>query len=325
VQFIFAGKAHPADNLGKELVRSIVQFTQRPDVAGHVVFLEDYDMEVARYLVQGVDVWLNNPRPPLEASGTSGMKAVANGALHFSTKDGWWAEVNSEGLGWTIGRGEEYPREQHNYQDEVEARDLYDILEKEIIPLFYERNADGIPRGWADMMKHSMRLLCPYFNSNRMVREYTADYYLRAAGRFAALEADGLAAGREYSQWRRKMERTWGSLRVRDIKVEGTEMLAVGDLVTISATIDLGEANAKDLLVELLLGAVEPDHHIGITGGVSMVCTETSGTQGTFTAQVPMDHAGRIGFALRILAMAPGSDSPEILPGLVKIVESGGY
>ncbi len=146
IQLIFAGKAHPHDLAGKEIIKKIIHFTSDPRVASRIVFLEDYDMTISRYLVSGSDVWLNTPRRPLEASGTSGMKAAMNGALNVSILDGWWDEAYSTHIGWAVGRGEEY--EDHGLQDEVEGKALYDLLEREIIPLFYTRGMDGLPREW---------------------------------------------------------------------------------------------------------------------------------------------------------------------------------
>ena len=169
VQVIFAGKAHPRDHAGKELIQEVFGLTQREYLHRRLVFIENYDMCVARYLVQGVDIWLNTPMRPMEASGTSGMKAVANGALNLSVLDGWWAEAYETELGWEIGHGREY--DDHAYQNQIEASAIYNILEKEAVPLFYDRGADGLPRGWITRMKKAMRVLCPKFNAHRMVQE----------------------------------------------------------------------------------------------------------------------------------------------------------
>src|SRR5437016_1244551 len=171
VQFVFAGKAHPADHEGKELIKTIVNFARNPAIRRRMVFLENYDINVARYLVQGVDVWLNTPRRPYEASGTSGMKAAANGVLNCSILDGWWVEGYSPDVGWAIGHGEDYT--DPNYQDQIESVALYDILEKQVVPLFFQRTVDNVPRAWIARMKNCMRKLAPVFNTNRMVRDYT--------------------------------------------------------------------------------------------------------------------------------------------------------
>ena len=170
VQIIFAGKAHPQDQEGKELIRQLVQVSHQERFRHRIVFIEDYDMEVARHLVQGVDVWLNTPLRPMEASGTSGMKVAFNGGLNLSVLDGWWCEGYQGNNGWAIGKGEVY--EDVEYQNQVESRATYDLLEKEVVPLFYDRGSDGVPRAWVATMKASMQSLCPVFSTDRMVQEY---------------------------------------------------------------------------------------------------------------------------------------------------------
>ena len=182
VQIIFAGKAHPDDRTGKELIHRIVAFGGQHKLSHRIVFLEDYDMAIARHLVHGADVWLNTPRHPREACGTSGMKASANGVLNMSVLDGWWPEAYRPGIGWAIGDVEEY--EDPGQQDEVDSKSVYDLLEQEIIPLFYDRDGDGLPREWIRRMKAAMRVVCPMFNSARMVREYYKDYYAPAAEQY---------------------------------------------------------------------------------------------------------------------------------------------
>ncbi len=181
MQFIFAGKAHPEDSPGKELIRQIVRFSRQRDIRRRFVFLEDYDMNVARWMVGGVDVWLNTPRRFLEASGTSGMKVAFNGGINLSILDGWWDEAYESDIGWAIGKGEVYGDTE--YQDEIESNALYDLLEKEIIPSFYERDSEGLPRSWIARMKTSMRKLCPVFNIERMVQEYAFNMYMPAGAR----------------------------------------------------------------------------------------------------------------------------------------------
>jgi len=179
VQIIFAGKAHPQDNPAKEIIRQVVQFSHQERFGRRVVFLEDYDMNMARYMVQGADLWLSTPRQPMEASGTSGMKATVNGVLNLSVLDGWWAEAYQPEIGWAIGRGEGY--EDPNIQDEVESKALYELLERVIVPLFYDRGPDGLPRGWLACMKAATQHICPFFNTNRMMRDYAVRFYLPAA------------------------------------------------------------------------------------------------------------------------------------------------
>ena len=185
VQVVFAGKAHPADKPGQELIRRIFDISRNTDLHGHIVFIENYNMRVARMLVQGVDVWLNNPRRPHEASGTSGMKAPVNGGINFSIADGWWCEVQNLNAGWTIGHGEEF--DNPDKQDREDSESLYDILEDKIVPLFYKRDANGLPVGWIKMMKASIATVTPRFSTARMVRDYTEQAYLPAAKRGGAV------------------------------------------------------------------------------------------------------------------------------------------
>jgi starch phosphorylase len=177
VQIIFAGKAHPADDPGKLLIQEVYRKVKLAETGGRLVFLEDYDMNLARYLVQGVDVWLNTPRRPMEASGTSGQKAALNGVLNFSILDGWWREGYNGVNGWAIGSDNSHP--DHKFQDDMDADSLYDILENEIIPLFYERSANDLPLDWISRMKESIRTLAPTFSMRRMVKEYSTDLYFK--------------------------------------------------------------------------------------------------------------------------------------------------
>ncbi len=213
VQMIVAGKAHPLDMPGKEVLRIVVQESQRPRLRDKIVFLEDYDMHVARYLVQGADVWLNVPRRPLEASGTSGMKAAVNGALNLSVLDGWWAEGYSPDCGWAIGSGEAYEDPEEN--DAVEAEALYTLLEREVIPAFYARDSSGRPREWTGMMTASIRRLGGEFNTGRMVREYAERAYLPAHRAAEALSAGAGAGARDLAAWRQRMAAAWPAVSVR--------------------------------------------------------------------------------------------------------------
>jgi starch phosphorylase len=179
VQFVFAGKAHPADDPAKHLVQDLYRTLKRAEFGGRIAFIEDYDINVGRHMVQGVDVWLNNPRRPNEASGTSGQKAAVNGVLNFSVLDGWWREGYNGKNGWAIGEDENYASADE--QDAADAESLYEILENEIIPLFYDHDENYIPRGWLQRVKESIRTLAPMFSTRRMVKEYATDMYVPAA------------------------------------------------------------------------------------------------------------------------------------------------
>jgi len=321
VQLMIAGKAHPRDHFGKEIIRKLYVASREPELANRIIFLEDYDLNIARYLVQGVDVWLNTPRRPKEASGTSGMKAVANGALHVSTKDGWWAEVNAEGLGWTIGGGEEYTEEQHEYADEVESRALYDLLENEIVPLFYKRGRDDLPRGWLRMMKKSLTELCPVFNSNRMVREYTERYYLPALAHQAQLKENDLDGARRLADWKGVITSNWGTVRLEKFDLDMPGEVRVGDTGDIRAWLSLAPLLPQDIAIEVVFGRIGTDFTIQEEGAVPMQYVSTGENNlSLFEGVVPCLSSGKLGFAIRILPRHRDLPNPYQM-GLVHIIE----
>ncbi len=220
VQLIIAGKAHPNDYVGKEMIRRWFAFLKRQDVFGKVVFIQDYDMMVAKKLVQGVDVWINNPRRPWEASGTSGMKLLVNGGLNLSELDGWWAEAYGPNVGWAIGDGREHS---DPHWDETEARELYDSLENEIIPAFYQRDEMGVPRKWVAMMKESMSELTPEFSSNRMLRQYVEEYYIPAAKSFVKRSKNNGKIGEKIFMWQQAIEKHWKNIYFGNIECSRQE------------------------------------------------------------------------------------------------------
>ena len=188
VQFIFAGKAHPADDPGKLMLQEVYNYARNPDFGGRIAFVEDYDMHIARYLVQGVDVWLNTPRKPNEASGTSGMKAAFNGVINLSILDGWWAEAYNGRNGWAINSGVE--SDNLDMQDSADADALYSVLEEQVVSLFYHRDQDNIPRGWVAMMREAIRTVGPSVTTRRMVKEYTEKYYIPALKDILDMESE---------------------------------------------------------------------------------------------------------------------------------------
>jgi glycogen phosphorylase len=218
VQLIMAGKAHPADQTGQALIQEWMHFIRRPEVRPHVIFLSDYDMLLTEELVQGVDVWLNTPRRPWEASGTSGMKVLVNGGLNLSELDGWWAEAYTPEVGWALGDGQEHGDDPA--WDAMEADALYELLEREVIPEFYARDEQGIPRAWVNRMRESMAQLTPRYSSNRAVREYTEQHYLTAASAYLARAAAKGKAGADLVDWRHELEQKWSALRFGEVKVE---------------------------------------------------------------------------------------------------------
>lgn len=326
VQIIFAGKAHPADLAGKELIRQIASLSRAPEFGRRLVFLENYDMAVARYLVQGVDVWLNTPRRPLEASGTSGMKAAANGALNLSTLDGWWDEVwrdpaRPEGIGWAIGKGEDY--DDPNYQDQVEADALYEVLERDIIPTFYERGPDRLPRRWIARMKDSIATLCRFVNTHRMVSEYTSRFYLNAHGRFRALEAGNAARARTLAAWLARVRAAWPQVRIESVEDGPGTAIPVGARVRVAAHIRLGDLTAADVRVQLYMGRLGRGGEIESAATVEMnpAGRDSQGLWVFEAGEVSCSASGMHGYTVRVLPNHPDlaveGTAPVFLPGLI--------
>jgi starch phosphorylase len=314
-QIILAGKAHPQDTQGKDLIKQLVQTCNRDKLRRHMVFLEDYDLDIARTMVQGCDVWLNTPRRPFEACGTSGMKAVANGALHLSVLDGWWDEGYERGLGWAIGNGEEYA--DYAFQDDLESRALYDILEKDVIPIFYERGPDGIPRRWVSMMKASMNKLCPIFNTHRMVSEYWNRFYLPAAGRGAQLKDKEWDALKRLSKWREKLMYNWSNLAIKEIRMKDIAELVVGDPYPVEADIFLGELLPEDIMVEAYAGRLDPSNRFMNRFTQLMQPVETVGDKVfKYRCSISFEDAGHFGLNIRITPNHPNPESRHAM-GLV--------
>jgi starch phosphorylase len=277
------------------------------------VFLEDYDMNVARFMVQGVDIWLSNPRTPMEASSTSGMKAAINGALNISTLDGWWCEGYSPQLGWVIGAGETY--EDTGYQDMVESKAIYNILENEAVPLFYSRSADNLPRAWIQRMKNSVRMITPQFNTDRMVGEYTRLFYNPAADRYDQINAEAMAGAKEVSKWKSQMKKAWAGFAIKDVKIEvanGQEhgeldprqhRLKVGSQLRVTALVRLGKVDPGDVSVELYHGSLDSWGGIRNGAAVRMAHKERVEQNGdhVFSCSMPCESTGRHGVTVRIL------------------------
>jgi starch phosphorylase len=315
LQLIYAGKAHPKDHGGKELIAEIMQFARRPEFRRRVVFLEDYDINVARYLVQGVDVWLNNPRRPLEASGTSGMKASANGALNLSILDGWWVEGCDGENGWAIGAGEEYT--DLTYQDDVESRAIYDLIEQELIPLFYTRSSDGVPRGWVRHMKHAISTLAPVYNTGRMVAEYMRTAYEPSARRYLRLMADNLKQARALAEWRRGMSRGWGQVKVESVEATGADPMHVGGELKVNVRVNLGGFKPDDVIVQLFHGQVDSFGEIPKPQTVTISTNGTNqGNSWVFSGTIPCRSSGQQGYAVRVLPKHDDLANP-FEPGLL--------
>ncbi len=300
VQILFAGKAHPHDTEGKELIRQIVQVSHQERFRHKIVFIEDYDMEVARHLVQGVDVWLNTPRRPMEASGTSGMKVAFNAGLNLSILDGWWCEGYQGNNGWAIGKGEVY--NDLEYQNQVESSALYDLLEKEVVPLYYQRGNDGIPRDWVAMMKASMQTLCPVFSTDRMVEEYAQLSYIPSYRQWARLEADDIALARELAAWKQRIFTAWSQVRIEGTEANFSDSVAIGSSLPVGVTVQLGGLTADDVAVEGYFGVL--DNQGVIRGGelVSLAASQSLGDgRHRFSGELECRFCGRYGFMVRVM------------------------
>ena len=317
VQIIFAGKAHPRDTAGKEIIRQIIHFASQREIRRRIIFLEDYDMDIARYLVQGVDIWLNNPRRPMEASGTSGMKAAVNGVLNISTLDGWWCEGYTPEGGWIIGAGEEY--DDLDYQDSVESQAVFNLLENEVVPLFYAHSKERLPRRWINRMKNTIKWCAPRFNTNRMVAEYTRRFYNPAAERWRYLTASAKARVKELSMWKKNVKKAWTDLNIENVETQLKDekdhcqlnvkqpQLKVGSQLRVAAQIRLGRLSHDDIAVEIYHGKIDSAGNI-VSGEVVRMEYQGNGTEdgiGTFAGHIPCRVSGQHGFALRILPKHP--------------------
>jgi phosphorylase/glycogen(starch) synthase len=253
VQFLFAGKAHPNDKAGQDLIKMIVDISKRPEFMGKIIFLQGYDISLAKKLLQGVDVWLNTPTRPLEASGTSGEKAIMNGSLHFSVLDGWWAEGYQEGAGWALEEKRTYDNQ--NYQDELDAETLYSLLENEIAPLFYNRDEKGVPRGWVQYIKNSMVRVAPRFTMKRMLTDYEERFYGKLYARSQKLKAQNMASLKELAAWKKRTLKDWNEIRILDFKHPDISRASInlGDTYQAEVTLELGNIASADIGVELVI------------------------------------------------------------------------
>jgi starch phosphorylase len=301
IQLVVAGKSHPADDGGKGLIQQLVQFADQADVRHRIVFLPDYDIAMAVWLYPGCDVWLNNPIRPLEASGTSGMKAALNGALNLSIMDGWWDEWFDGRNGWAIptARGVDDP----DRRDDIEAAGLYDLIEKAVAPVFYQRNDQGLPYEWIDMMQHTLQTLGPKVLASRMVREYVDRLYTPAAASARAVAANDYALARELAQWKAKVHTSWSSLRVEHVEVDGLgETTMVGDSVTIRAFVRLGDVQPDDVQVEAIYGRVDADDQLMDPQHVIMERVESyEGNRWQYRCTVTVQSNGAFGYTVRVL------------------------
>lgn len=340
MQIIYAGRAHPRDEAGKQLIQQIIALASDERFRRRLVFLEGHDMAVARALVQGADVWLNTPRRPQEASGTSGMKAAANGVLNLSTLDGWWDEAWDGGfaeptpsvkdeirnpqsaIGWAIGRGESYDDPER--QDQIEAEALYDLLERDVAPTFYDQGHDKLPRRWIDRMKASIGQLCHFFNTHRMVREYTERFYLPARQHHEELMADAAARARRLAVWKERVTAAWPKVRVTHVEISEPSEVKVGQPIQIRARARLGGLAPEDVAVEWYSGLVNGSGDIFQAKVTLLQPTAPDGPDGyLFQATAVPQRSGRHGGTVRVRPLHADLTA-EFLPGLIVWAENNG-
>jgi phosphorylase/glycogen(starch) synthase len=301
VRFVFAGKAHPNDGPGQDLIKRIVEVSNMPRFVGRVIFLQNYDMELARRLVQGVDVWLNTPTRPLEASGTSGEKCVMNGVMQFSVLDGWWVEGYKKGAGWMLPMERTY--KDQSFQDELDAEMIYNTIENEIVPLYYDRGADGVPHGWVATIKSCVADVASNFTTNRMMEDYCERFYAPLAARAAMVDGDGFAAARTLAAWKQRVLAAWGDVRVVQVKRFDLdrEQVVIGRSYGIEVTLDTASLSPEEVGVEFVVaGQVELGEQVKILSTKQLSVTGREGSQTIYAVDMVPSETGSFDFAIRV-------------------------
>jgi glycogen phosphorylase len=300
IQLIIAGKSHPADDGGKKLIQEMVAFADDPEIRHRIAFLPGYDIGMARYLMWGCDVWLNNPLRPLEASGTSGMKSALNGGLNLSIRDGWWDEWFDGQNGWAIPTADGVT--DPDRRDEVEARAIYELLSNQVQPRFYETGRDGVPARWVEMVRHTLRETGPKVLATRMVRDYVQALYVPAAGSARAMAADGYRPAREEAGWRAHMLHNWPSIRVAHVEATGAgDTPEIGSTLALRAEVELPGVQPGDVQVQAAYGRVDDADGLHQVTTVPMTHEQTEGSRHWFTATVPLERTGAFGYTVRVL------------------------
>jgi phosphorylase/glycogen(starch) synthase len=307
VRFVFAGKAHPNDRPGQDLIKRIVEVSNMPRFVGKVIFLQNYDMELARRLVQGVDVWLNTPTRPLEASGTSGEKCVMNGVMQFSVLDGWWVEGYREGAGWMLPMERTY--HDQSFQDELDAEMIYNTIETEIVPLYYDRRggeghgAEGIPHGWVGMVKSCIADVAANFTTNRMMEDYEQRFYGRLSERSAAVGANGFEMARALAAWKQRVTAAWNDVKIVQVKRFNLdrEAIMIGKSYGIEVTLDVGPLSHEDIGVEFVISAQNsPDKPVKVMDTKQLEFVRMDGATALYAVDMIPSETGSFDFAIRV-------------------------
>ncbi len=315
VQLIFAGRSHPADQAGKEIIKRIHEWSLKESLYRNIIFLEDYGMAMAKFLVTGVDMWLNNPRRPLEASGTSGMKAAMNGALNFSILDGWWDEAYTPELGWAIGAREIYKSTEE--QDDQESKIIYNLLEEEIVPTYYDRDSFGIPRKWVALMKKSIKVVGENFNSDRMVKDYTKYYIEAAENYFNLLTKDNFQKAKELANWRTKMISAWPQINIKEVSLMNPNSVSSGEDAEFLCKVTSDKLEHQDIRCELFYGYVAGEIRVSETESLPMEFLKKEGDLLLFKTKLRCKKAGALGFTARIFPKNPLING-ELVSNMIK-------
>ncbi|MEZ4716319.1 MAG: alpha-glucan family phosphorylase [Caldilineaceae bacterium] len=307
VQIVFSGKAHPADEPGKALIQQIYQLSQQPDFEGKIVFVENYDMNIARHLISGVDIWLNNPRRPHEASGTSGQKAAASGVPNFSVLDGWWVEGYDGTNGWAIGEEREYKDEET--QDEADALDLYHTLEDVIIPLYYDRGADEVPHRWVQRMKNAIRTCAPQFSMRRMVKDYVNQLYLPAASSGTLYQSDNYKVAKQMAAWKQQMRQRWQSIGIQSVAPAALQ-ITVDEPLDLGARVWLNGTPESDVAVEIVSGHLNADGELVDIHVAPMSEDGNDGDALRYKGELQPHESGQLGIGIRVRPSNPNLIHP---------------
>jgi len=300
LQIIIAGKAHPHDTAGKEVIQGIIQRLRQYNLEKKIVFLEDYDMVIARYMVKGCDVWLNTPIRPMEASGTSGMKAALNGTLNFSILDGWWDEAYNGQNGFAIGSGEEYAN--HEEQEIIEAGELYDTLEKTIIPMFYDRkSASRIPEKWVSYMKNSIITIAGQFSTHRMLKDYSNQFYVNAVNNYHKLSEKNAGDAAKFQEWKEYIRTNWHQIEIMDSEVNLDAETYSGKPIQVSTKVKLGNIDPNDVIVEVLFGSINNRNELTNTDSKVLDLASCENNICQYKGEYTYSETGKQGFTIRVL------------------------
>jgi starch phosphorylase len=316
IQLVIAGKSHPADDGGKQLIQQMVKFADDPEIRHRIAFLPGYDIGMARYLYWGCDVWLNNPLRPLEACGTSGMKSALNGGLNLSIRDGWWDEWFDGQNGWAIPTADGVSDQAR--RDDVEAHAIYDLLSTQVLPRFYETDRDGIPTRWVEMVRHTLRETGPKVLATRMVRDYTEKLYVPAAGSARSMAEAGYAPARTEAQWRARVLESWSGVRVAHVEATGAgDTPEIGSTLALRAEVELPHLTPTDVEVQAAYGRVDDADGLHEVTTVPMQHEHTEGSRHWFSATLPLERTGAFGYTVRVLPHSNHLADPAEL-GLVR-------